>query len=174
MDRSIAQVVDGFKELAHVPQMARLFAALFLDKRVPLWLKVCAAAGAVYVISPIDVIPDRVTGVGYLDDIILVVLIVQTFIEMSPDYVVNEHCARLGIDSSDIHVNVTQAVASSIGAVLPLLDGGGGNGRPAGDATRYSAYQDDSDNEEDEVSQPPASSQRPGRYSAYSTAPQQG
>jgi len=187
MDRSIAQVVEGFRDLAHIPSMARLFAVLFTDRRVPLWLKICAGAGAVYVISPLDIIPDSVTGIGYLDDIILVVLLLQTFIEMSPDDVVFEHCERLGIDPHHLHVDITQAVTSSIAAVLPFLEKGGANGKPASEgssappsasAARYSAYDEDGDDEEAASSisssavHPLGEAPAPAgmkRYSAYST-----
>lgn len=181
MDRSIAQVVSGFRDLAHIPTMGRLFLSLFTDRRVPLWLKICAGAGAIYVISPLDIIPDSVTGIGYLDDIIMVVLLLQTFIEMSPDDVVLEHCRQLKIDPADLHVDIAHAVTSSIAAVLPFLEKGGENGRPTGaaapvsaNAGRYSAYDDDGD-EEDGTSPAQttvAESQRPSRYSAYSTTQQ--
>ncbi len=174
------QVIDGVKDLAHVPQLGRLFAALLADRRVPLWLKLCAAAGAVYVVSPIDVIPDTITGIGYLDDIIMVVLIVQTFITMAPEDVVLEHCARLGIDPGDVHINIARAVTTSIGAVLPFLEGGKSE-QPERANSRYSTSLEN-DNAADEQSQPgqAASAQadvereHPGmrRYSAYST-PQQ-
>jgi uncharacterized membrane protein YkvA (DUF1232 family) len=181
MEKSIAQVVSGFRDLAHIPTMGRLFLSLFTDRRVPLWLKICAGAGAIYVVSPLDIIPDSVTGIGYLDDIIMVVLLLQTFIEMSPDDVVLEHCRRLGIDPADLHVDVTQAVSSSIAAVLPFLEKGGDNGKPlaagapiSANAGRYSAYDDGAD--EEEAGSPAqttvAESQRPSRYSAYSTTQQ--
>jgi uncharacterized membrane protein YkvA (DUF1232 family) len=175
MDKSIAQVVAGFRDLAHVPAMGRLFLSLFTDRRVPLWLKICAGAGAIYVISPLDIIPDSVTGIGYLDDIIMVVLLLQTFIEMSPDDVVYEHCVKLGINPADLHVDITQAVSSSIAAVLPFLEKGGDNGQPASAAaSRYSAYDSGAD-EEDGTSPAPTTvsdSQRLGRYSAYSPSQQ--
>lgn len=169
MDRSIAQVVEGLRDLAHVPALGRLFLALFTDSRVPLWLKICAAAGAVYVISPIDVIPDSVTGIGYLDDIIMVVLILQTFIEMSPDEVVLEHCHRLGIDPAAVHVNVAQAVSTSIAAVLPFVDGKG-EGKTTANAARYSVNGNDDDTDQPAPAASTVSdSSRLHRYSAYST-----
>ena len=174
MDRSIAQVVEGFRDLAHIPSMGRLFLSLFTDRRVPLWLKICAGAGAIYVISPLDIIPDSVTGIGYLDDIIMVVLLLQTFIEMSPDEVVLEHCHRLGIDPADLRVDIAQAVSSSIAAVLPFLERGSENAGSAGaTAPRYSS-QDDGDGEEaDSAARTTvAESQKPSRYSAYSTTQQ--
>jgi uncharacterized membrane protein YkvA (DUF1232 family) len=179
MDRSIAHVVEGFRDLAHIPTMGRLFLSLFTDRRVPLWLKLCAGAGAIYVVSPFDIIPDSITGIGYLDDIIMVVLLLQTFIEMSPDDVVQEHCAKLGIDPRDLHVDITHSVTNSIAAVLPFLEKGGSNGtgnaatggKPtvSANAARYSSYDDDGQEDGTSPAQTTLSeSQRQGRYSAYS------
>src|SRR5262245_48470606 len=42
------------------------------DPRVPWYAKVVAAAVAAYAFSPIDLIPDFVPVLGYLDDIIIV------------------------------------------------------------------------------------------------------
>jgi uncharacterized membrane protein YkvA (DUF1232 family) len=178
MDKSIAQVVEGFRDLAHVPSMGRLFLSLFTDGRVPLWLKICAGAGAIYVVSPLDIIPDTVTGIGYLDDIIMVVLLLQTFIEMSPDHVVQEHCARLGIDPGDLSVDITRAVSSSIASVLPFLEKGGSNGRPASapvsaTADRYSAFNEGAEEMGSPTPTTVSDSERLGRYSAHAT-PQQG
>src|SRR6476619_4285538 len=51
--------------------------ALYLaarDPRVPWYAKAVAACVAAYALSPIDLIPDFVPVIGYLDDIILVPL----------------------------------------------------------------------------------------------------
>lgn len=41
------------------------------DPRVPWYVKLCAAATAAYALSPIDLIPDFIPVLGYLDDIII-------------------------------------------------------------------------------------------------------
>jgi hypothetical protein len=125
------------------------------------------------------VIPDVITGIGYLDDLILVVLILQTFIEMSPDEVVFEHCQRLGIHPDHLNVDIAGAITTSIGAVLPLLEKRD-SGEPASGQTqsRYSSEpQGDQDNAVPEVSSSPqaavqADNPRLSRYSAYSTQKQ--
>jgi len=177
MDRSLAHVVEGFRDLTHLPAMGRVFWALFADRRVPVWLKVCSVAGAVYVVSPLDLIPDEITGIGYLDDIVLVVLILQTFIEMSPQEVVHEHCQRLGIDPQHIKINVAEAVTSSIAAVLPFVEGRDKHSAPAPPREsnpRYSANAESGNgtgHAEAEVTDTPpaADSARAHRYSAYSS-----
>lgn len=93
--------------------MLRLSAALLGDRRVSLWLKFGAAAGVVYVFSPLDVIPDF-TGIGLLDDIVVTVLIVQTLIDLAPSHVVDEHCARLGFKREELDMDVPKLVGESI------------------------------------------------------------
>lgn len=44
------------------------------DPRVPLHVKILAGAVAAYALSPIDLIPDFIPVLGYLDDIIIVPL----------------------------------------------------------------------------------------------------
>lgn len=49
--------------------------ALYLatrDPRVPWYAKLAAAAVAAYALSPIDLIPDFIPVVGYLDDLVIV------------------------------------------------------------------------------------------------------
>jgi uncharacterized membrane protein YkvA (DUF1232 family) len=70
--------------------------ALFLaarDPRVPWYAKALAAAVAAYALSPIDLIPDFVPVLGYLDDIILVPAGVALVVRLIPPDVMAEHRA---------------------------------------------------------------------------------
>lgn len=66
---------------------------LLFDKRVPTWMKVVALAPLVYVLSPIDLIPDFILGLGQLDDLGIVFAGMRLFEAIVPDYVVQEHRA---------------------------------------------------------------------------------
>ncbi len=55
------------------------------DPRVPLPAKLLAAATAAYALSPIDLIPDFIPVIGYLDDIILLPLAVMLVVRLIPD-----------------------------------------------------------------------------------------
>jgi uncharacterized membrane protein YkvA (DUF1232 family) len=44
------------------------------DPRVSLWLKLLALVTAAYALSPLDLVPDFIPIVGYLDDLLLVPL----------------------------------------------------------------------------------------------------
>ncbi len=67
--------------------------ALYLayrDPRVPWYAKLFAALVVGYAFSPIDLIPDPIPVLGYLDDLILVPLGVALAVRMIPDDVLSE------------------------------------------------------------------------------------
>jgi uncharacterized membrane protein YkvA (DUF1232 family) len=68
--------------------------ALYLarrDPRVPWYAKALAALVAGYALSPIDLIPDFIPVLGYLDDVILVPLGIAVVIRLIPPEVMAEH-----------------------------------------------------------------------------------
>ena len=71
--------------------------ALYLaarDPRTPLLAKVVAAGVVAYAFSPIDLIPDFVPVVGYLDDLVLVPLGIAVAIKLVPPTVLAECRAK--------------------------------------------------------------------------------
>lgn len=67
--------------------------ALYLayrDPRVPWYARVFAACVVAYAISPIDLIPDFIPVLGYLDDLILVPLGIMLTLQMIPPEVMAE------------------------------------------------------------------------------------
>jgi len=54
------------------------------DRRTPILAKVAAAAVAAYALSPIDLIPDFIPVLGYLDDVILVPLGILLAVHLIP------------------------------------------------------------------------------------------
>lgn len=68
--------------------------ALYLasrDPRVPWYAKALAVAVAGYALSPIDLIPDFIPVVGYLDDLIIVPLGVMLVVRLIPPDIMAEH-----------------------------------------------------------------------------------
>ena len=68
--------------------------ALYLasrDARVPWYAKVLAMAVAAYALSPIDLIPDFIPVLGYLDDIIIVPLGILLVVRLIPPEIMAEH-----------------------------------------------------------------------------------
>ena len=70
--------------------------ALYLaarDPRVPWHAKAVSAAVAAYALSPIDLIPDFIPVLGYLDDLILVPLGILAAVRLIPPALMAEHRA---------------------------------------------------------------------------------
>lgn len=79
---------DRLKQWAH--NVKRDVLALYLaarDPRVPWYAKALAALVAAYALSPIDIIPDFIPVLGYLDDLILLPLGIATVVRLIPDEV---------------------------------------------------------------------------------------
>jgi uncharacterized membrane protein YkvA (DUF1232 family) len=49
-----------------------------------------------YILSPIDIIPDLTLGLGQLDDVAVLLLGFKLFIELCPTALVREHLKALG------------------------------------------------------------------------------
>lgn len=60
------------------------------DPRTPWYAKVIAASVVAYALSPIDLIPDFIPIVGYLDDILLVPVGLWIAMRMVPDEVIED------------------------------------------------------------------------------------
>lgn len=68
--------------------------ALYLaarDPRIPWYAKAVAACVAVYALSPIDLIPDFIPILGYLDDMVIVPLGIWLAIRLIPPSLLEEH-----------------------------------------------------------------------------------
>jgi len=61
--------------------------------RTPLYAKLCALVIVAYALSPIDLIPDFIPILGYLDDLILIPAGIMLLIKMMPKEVLEE-CRR--------------------------------------------------------------------------------
>jgi uncharacterized membrane protein YkvA (DUF1232 family) len=66
----------------------------YRDPRVPWYAKVFAACVVGYAFSPIDLIPDPIPILGYLDDLVLIPLAVLAARRMIPEDVLSECRAR--------------------------------------------------------------------------------
>jgi uncharacterized membrane protein YkvA (DUF1232 family) len=64
------------------------------DPRVPWYAKAVAAAVVAYALSPIDLVPDFVPVLGYLDDLIIVPVGIVLAIRLIPDDLVAEFRAE--------------------------------------------------------------------------------
>ncbi len=81
----------------------RLMWRLIWDSNVPLYLKMIPIMAAIYIVSPVDFIPDAFLGLGQLDDLGVLLVGGQLFIQLSPQHLVAQH-------RSEIQGNVIEMV----------------------------------------------------------------
>lgn len=86
------KVLDKLKKTAR--ELKRNIFVLFLayrDPRVPWYAKLFAAMVVAYAFSPIDLIPDFIPVLGYLDDLLLLPLGIAFALRMIPEAVIEEY-----------------------------------------------------------------------------------
>ena len=84
-------IIDDWKQEAH--RLEHEIHAIYLaykDPRTPLYAKIFAACVIGYAFSPIDLIPDTIPILGYLDDLILIPLGIAILIKMIPPKILQE------------------------------------------------------------------------------------
>ncbi|HET7875004.1 MAG TPA: DUF1232 domain-containing protein [Methylomirabilota bacterium] len=60
-----------------LPRLAGMIAALLADREVPSRAKIALAALAVYLANPVDLIPDFIPWLGYLDDVLVAAVVLD-------------------------------------------------------------------------------------------------
>lgn len=100
--------------LMFLPNMVRLLGRLLKDRRVPTADKALFMAAIVYVISPIDLIPDVFPFIGQVDDLYLVALTLLRLINHTDENVVRQHWSGGG----DI-ASLANSIANLAPAFLP-------------------------------------------------------
>lgn len=81
----------GLRFLRHLPDFVRLYWRLLHDRRVSIWPKALLVLSLVYVISPVDLLPDTIPFVGEVDDLIVLIAACRLFIYLCPRAVVRQH-----------------------------------------------------------------------------------
>ena len=105
--------------------------ALYLaarDRRTPWYARLLVAAIVAYALSPIDLIPDFVPVLGYLDDVILIPLGIALALRLIPAEVMAEarERARIELDSNRPRSRIAAAVIVGIWVVALAALGWGG------------------------------------------------
>jgi uncharacterized membrane protein YkvA (DUF1232 family) len=83
------------------------------DPRVPWYAKALALCVAGYALSPIDLIPDFVPVLGYLDDVIIVPLGILAVVKLIPPEIMAEH-RSLAAAAQDRPVSRTAAIVIAV------------------------------------------------------------
>jgi uncharacterized membrane protein YkvA (DUF1232 family) len=74
-----------------LPDLAVLLRGLFHDQRVPRSSKALVAFAIVWVVSPIDLLPEFLPVIGPLDDVIVVALVLRHLVKRAGPEVVRDH-----------------------------------------------------------------------------------
>jgi len=132
---------------SRVPDYARLIAALVLDERMPNDRKVLLGVAAGYVVIGRDLVSDTIPLVGGLDDLVVVVLAVDLFLEGVPPELLQEKLDDLGIERAAFDRDVAQIrrltpgpVRRTIRRIPALITGAGRAIDRSGIAPRVRAW----------------------------------
>jgi uncharacterized membrane protein YkvA (DUF1232 family) len=117
---------------SRVPMYTRLITSLVMDDRMPMQRKALLAGAAGYLVLGRDLIPDDIPIIGGLDDLVVIVLAAELFLDGVPDDLLDEKLAELGIDRAEFDRDVAQVRRLTPGPVrrtirrVPELLGGVG------------------------------------------------
>lgn len=104
------------RELAlFLPHFAVLIKRLLGDPRVPRRSKLILGGTLLYLVSPIDVVPDFVPGLGQVDDLVVVLLSLHGLLNLVDEAVVLEHW--------DGNEDVMRLIRRGLAAVSQILPG---------------------------------------------------
>ena len=93
---------------SRIPDYARLVTALVLDERMPKERKLLLGAAAGYLVLGRDIVPDDVPIIGGLDDLVIVVLAVDLFLDGVPRELLDEKLLELDIDRASFDRDMAQ------------------------------------------------------------------
>ena len=93
---------------SRAPSYTRLLWALVRDERTPGTRKALLAGALGYLVVGRDIVPDDVPLLGGLDDLVVLVLAVDLFLEGIPVELLHEHLDDLGIERQAFERDIAQ------------------------------------------------------------------
>jgi uncharacterized membrane protein YkvA (DUF1232 family) len=82
---------DRFRSLPQIWRSGRLALRLVRDPRVPMAAKVLFGATVLYMLSPLDLVPDWIPVLGQADDLVVLMAGINLFLRACPKWLVEEH-----------------------------------------------------------------------------------
>ena len=73
----------------------RLARALVGDPRVPIWVRAIVPLLVLYLLLPVDVLPDFIPVIGHLDDLAVILIAGAVLVRSIPPAVIEEHLTVL-------------------------------------------------------------------------------
>jgi len=74
-----------------VPDVVRLLRRLVTDRSLPRGVRIRVALLCLYLLSPVDVVPDVVPVIGYADDVVLIVWVLRSVARRAGEDVLDRH-----------------------------------------------------------------------------------
>ena len=84
-----------FSIMQQLWRSARLTILLLRDSRVPMLAKAVFYGTALYMLSPFDFVPDWIPVLGQADDLVAILAGLNLFFRVCPNWIVEEHEAKL-------------------------------------------------------------------------------
>jgi uncharacterized membrane protein YkvA (DUF1232 family) len=88
--------------IVNMPTYLRVVWGILRDPRTPIGLKGILGAALVYVAMPFDLIPDAIPVVGRADDLTVLLLVLDLFVQNAPAEVRAEHVSRAKSGTADL------------------------------------------------------------------------
>jgi uncharacterized membrane protein YkvA (DUF1232 family) len=84
-------MLNKLKEKAkQITQKLSILYIAYKRKDVPIFAKIIIIVAIIYALSPIDLIPDFIPVLGYLDDLIILPLLIYVSIKIIPEKILEE------------------------------------------------------------------------------------
>jgi uncharacterized membrane protein YkvA (DUF1232 family) len=90
------------------PLYARLLWSLASDPRVPNSRKALLGLAGAYIVSPLDLVPEWIPIIGAIDDVAVMVLAIDVFLEGLPSGLVAEKLVALGIPPDELESDLAR------------------------------------------------------------------
>lgn len=91
-----------------LPTYARVIWGMLRDRRTPAYLKLLLGAALVYLVTPLDLIPDMVPIIGQADDLTVLLLVLDLFLANAPAEVLAEHWERAEAGTAQLDTDLAQ------------------------------------------------------------------
>ena len=98
--------------ITQIPAYLRLLSGLFRDPRVAVMDKLLVAGAILYIVSPLDLVPDFVPFLGQVDDVYLLILSLQRLVRNAGRRVVTQHWSGDPAELEDINFRRVLAAAA--------------------------------------------------------------
>ena len=69
----------------------RLYVSILLDRQTPWYVKLIIGFGILYILVPLDLVPDSVPFMGFLDDVTIGTALVALALRLVPDEIIYRH-----------------------------------------------------------------------------------